>query len=99
MDQLVLLELIVIAIMGAITWLARIARQPGLRRFLRTILLVVSISTTTLLVASVALFIVLSRGSADSPAGAIPLSLAFLCAGVAVPFWIGFVIATRPQPQ
>lgn len=99
MDQLVLAELTVIAIMGGLTWLARNAGQPGLRRLCWTILLVVAISTTTVLVASVALFIVLSRGNPDSPAGAVPLYLAFLCAGVAVPFWIGFIIAARPHPQ
>ncbi len=99
MDQLVLVELTVIAIIGGITWFARNARQPGLRRLFRTILLIIAISTTTMLSASVALFIVLSRSNPDSPAGAVPLYLAFLCAGVAVPFWIGFVIAARPQPQ
>jgi hypothetical protein len=87
--------LIIVALVGVITWLAMSARRPRLRVFLRYLLLTVAIASTTLVVASGALFFVLIRKSADSPAAAVPLMLAIVCAAVAVPFWIGFAVQAR----
>jgi cytochrome bd-type quinol oxidase subunit 2 len=87
--------LIVVAAISGITWLAINARQPRLQGFFRYLLLTVAIAATTLFIVSVALFVVLARGNADSPAGAIPLVLAVICAVVAVPAWIGFVVQAR----
>jgi NADH:ubiquinone oxidoreductase subunit K len=84
--------LIVVAAVCGVTWLAISSRQPRLRGVFRYVLLTVAIASTTLLIASVALYVVLSRGSSDSPAAAVPLLFAILCAVVAVPAWIGFVI-------
>ena len=93
--QMFLAALVAVLVIGVVTWLAISARQPRVRVFFFYLLLTVSISSTTLLVASVALFIVLARGSADSPAAAVPLILAIVCAVVAVPSWVGFVVQAR----
>jgi hypothetical protein len=93
--QIFLAALVVVAIVGVVTWLAISARQSRLRGFFRYVLLIVAISSTTLLIASAALYVVLSRGSSESPAAAVPLLLAFFCAVVAVPSWVGFVVQAR----
>lgn len=90
MGQMMWAESFVILLIAGITGLARKGRRPVLRRVARTILSVLATTTTALLAASVALFVFLARDHADSPAGAVPLALAFLCAGVAIPAWIGF---------
>jgi len=92
---MVLAVLLVAAAVGVCTWLAISASQRRQRNFFRYFLLTVSIASTTLLVASVALFFVLASGSADSPAAAVPFMAAILCAFVAVPSWIGFVVQAR----
>jgi putative flippase GtrA len=86
---------VVVAIAGVCTWLAISARQSRLRSVFRYLLLTVAISSTTLVVASAALFVLFARESADSPAAAIPLIVAVFCAAVAVPFWLGFVVQAR----
>ena len=93
--QIVLAALVVVVVVGVITWLAISARQPRVRMWLRYVLLTAAIASTTLLIAMVALFVVLVRCCADSPAGAVPLLLAIPCAFFAVLSWIAFVVQAR----
>lgn len=87
--------LVFLGVIGVLTGLSIKAEQPRVRRLCRTILLSLAIGSTVLLAASVASFVVLARDHADSPAGAIPMALAFLCAAAAVPTWIGVAIQSR----
>ncbi len=92
---MVFYALMIVAVVGVLTWLSVNPRLPRLGAVLRSVLLTVAIASTTLLVASTALFFILSRSSADSPAAAVPLMLGTICAFVAVPCWIGFVLQAR----
>jgi cytochrome bd-type quinol oxidase subunit 2 len=94
-SQILIAVLIVVAAIGGVTWLAINARQPRLQSFFRYLLLTVAIVSTTMLIVSAALFVLLARGSADSPAAAVPMVLAVIFAVVAVPAWIGFVVQER----
>ena len=87
--------LIVLALVGVITWLAISAQRPSQRLLYRRILLTVAIASTIGLSLMVALFLFLLRAGPNSPAGLIPAFLAVPCAFVAVPSWIGFVVQAR----
>jgi predicted small integral membrane protein len=98
MNDLIFPATIVVTIAGVVTWLAIRARQPRVKSFLRYLLLTAAISSTTLLVASLAFYVALARGGANSPAAFIPLALAIVCAVVALPSWAGFVVVARHKP-
>lgn len=86
-------------IAGLATWVAMKARTSWLKSVARYFLLAVSIASTTLLLASVAFYVVLTRESADSPAAFIPLVLAAVCCGVAIFFWAGFALQAFYKPR
>jgi len=87
--------LIVLVVVGVITWLAISAQQPSQRLLYRRILLTVAIASTIGLSLMVALFFYLLRAGPNSPAGLVPAFLAIPCAFVALPSWIGFVVQAR----
>jgi predicted anti-sigma-YlaC factor YlaD len=87
--------LIVLVVVGVITWLAITAQQPRQRLLFRRILLTVAIASTIGLVLMLALFFYLIRTGPNSPAGLVPAFLAIPCAFVALPSWIGFVVQAR----
>ena len=87
--------LVVVTAITIITLLSMRAPQPGVQTLFRRLLLGIAITSSLLLLVSVASFLYLEQHNADSPAGAIPMVMAILCSVIAVPAWIGFAIQAR----